>query len=51
MVIYTPVVPGAAQEFIGETPEPASLILFGIALLAAAGVMRRHRLVIGTNHA
>jgi PEP-CTERM motif len=51
MVIYTPVVPGAAQEFIGETPEPASLILFGIALLAAAAVMRRHRLVIGTNHA
>jgi hypothetical protein len=51
MVIYTPVVPGAAQEFIGETPEPASVILFGIALLVSLAVMRRRRLVINTTHA
>jgi hypothetical protein len=43
IVIYTPTTPGVAQEFMGETPEPATVALFGLALLAAVVVMRRRQ--------
>jgi len=40
ILIYTPKT-GTAQEFMGETPEPASIALFGTGLLAVAGFIRR----------
>jgi hypothetical protein len=40
ILIYTPKL-GTAQEFMGETPEPASIALFGTGLLAVAGFIRR----------
>jgi hypothetical protein len=47
MVVYTPTsgVAGAGgpQEFIGITPEPASLALFGSGLALLAGAIRRRR--------
>jgi hypothetical protein len=47
MVVYTPqggVAGGAgAQEFIGVTPEPAALALFGSGLALLGGAIRRRR--------
>lgn len=47
MVVYTPTSGvaglGGPQEFIGVTPEPASLALFGSGLALLAGAIRRRR--------
>jgi hypothetical protein len=43
IIIYTPSPTSASQEFMGETPEPASMMLFGTGLLAIGGLVRRRR--------
>ena len=47
ILIYTPKT-GTAQEFMGQTPEPASIALFGTGLLAVAAFIRRRSSRIAT---
>jgi hypothetical protein len=45
IIIYTPTISyqNDAQEFMGETPEPASMMLFGTGLLVIGAAIRRRR--------
>jgi PEP-CTERM motif len=43
IVIYTPQTAGTAQEFMGVTPEPASIALFGTGLLLIGSIIVRRR--------
>jgi len=41
LYVYTPVPQGAGQEFLAQTPEPASMALFGTFLLMAGAFLKR----------